>query len=174
VTHNLAVRRPSPWAPAAAAAACAALLAVSIARGLSLSADLASARADLESARFRAGVMRAAAARADALAAPHLLARAARDALAARSVDPGILRRIEPALPGDCWLVSADLRGGRLVLSGRSLSWRSAAAFADALQRVPGIARAWVSTLSSRGASREYDFLAVAELRAPGAGGPAP
>ncbi|GEM_PF-3591920 len=168
--HNLAVRQPFWHGPLLGWALVACALIGGLAWGGALDARLGALGRGVAAQRARAARLRVELREAERIAAPRRRAQAIMAALDRDAVDPAVLRRIEPAAPEDVWLTSADLARGRLAIDGRAVTWRSAAGFADALSRVPGLANVQLTSLQAAGSGRAgYDFHITAD-----AAGPAP
>jgi Tfp pilus assembly protein PilN len=167
--HNLAIRQPYRHAALLGWLLVACVLAGGLAWGSALGARLGAATRELGAENARIAALRVELREAERIAAPRRRAQAIMAALDRDAVDPAVLRRLEPAAPPDVWLVGADLSRGRLLVDGQALAWRSVAAFADALSRVPGLTSVQLTSLQAHGASGGYDFHISAQ-----AAGPAP
>jgi len=171
--HNLALRRPLPHAAFGGWLVLVAVLAALVIRWTLLGTALADTTARIATAQQLAASVEHQLTLAQRRAAPRLQAAAVRDTLRSDAIDPGVLRRVELAIPPDVWLVTADLGHGQLTLDGRAMRWQDVAAFADALQRVPGVTNPDISSVSQWQTAGEFQFHIVAAAPGPvAAGGP--
>jgi Tfp pilus assembly protein PilN len=165
--HNLAVRQPSRHGAVLGWFLVACVLAGGLAWGSALGAHLRATTRAIAAEDARLASLRADLREAERIAAPRRRAQAIMAALDRDAVDPAVLRRLEPAAPRDVWLTGADLARGRLLVDGQALAWRSAAEFADALSRVPGLTNVQLTSLQAHGSSGGYDFHISAQAARP-------
>jgi Tfp pilus assembly protein PilN len=165
--HNLAVRRPLRHGPLLGWLLVGCVLTAGLAWGSALGAHLRATTRAIAAEDARLASLRADLREAERIAAPRRRAQAIMTALDRDAVDPAVLRRLEPEAPGDVWLTSADLVRGRLLVDGQALAWRSVAAFADALSRVPGLTNVQLTSLAAHGAGGGYDFHVGAQAARP-------
>jgi len=169
--HNLALRPPLRHAVLGGWLVFVAVLAALVIRSTMLGTALADTTARIASEQQMAASVQQQLALAQRRAAPRLRAAAVRDTLQSDAIDPGVLRRVERAIPADVWLVTADLGHGHLTLDGRALRWQDVAGFADALQRVPGVTDPEISSVGQWQAAGEFGFHIVAAATGPGTAG---
>lgn len=183
--HNLLEREAPAFLTALLWATAAATLLVVAAQVVSLRARVHALEGQIAALQAQARSVEAAAAAAERRAAPYKEAAALHRALEGQGVNPGLVRRLESAMPGDVWLSSLTMSRETVVINGRALSADSIAQAVAAMRALPGVADARV-TVVTKSAQGIYEFHmtlqpAQAELRsqAPGAaasreGGAAP
>jgi hypothetical protein len=109
-------------------------------------------------------------AQADARIAPFRQAAEIAAGLDREAADPGLLRRLEMAVPDDVWFIGVTLSRNTMGIDGRSLGLADIARTVMAIRGTPGIASAEV-TVVTKSAEGWYTFHLVAEPQADQHGG---
>jgi len=170
--HNLALRRPLPHAAPGGWLVFVAVVAALVIHWTILGTALADTTARIASEQQLAASVEQQLMVAQRRAAPRLQAAAVRETLRSDAIDPGVLRRVERAIPPDVWLVTADLGHGQLTLDGRAMRWQDIAGFTDALQRVPGVTDPEISSVSQWQTAGVFAFHIIAAVASRAATGP--
>jgi len=165
--HNLAIRQPFRHGTLLGWLLVAGVLAGGIAWGSVLGTRLNTLTDAINAESARIADLQVQVRAAERVATPKRQAQSIMAALNRDAVDPGVVRRIEPAAPPDVWLVSANLSRGRLLIDGQALAWQSIAAFANTLSHAPGLANVQLTSLQVHGGGGGYDFHVSADATAP-------
>jgi Tfp pilus assembly protein PilN len=157
VRHNLLEREGPALLTGLLWAAAAAVLLIVVLQAVSLRARVHALERQIGSLQAQERSVEAAADAAERRAAPYREAAAIGRGLADQEADPGLVRRLESAVPGDVWLSSLTMSRETVVIDGRALSAGSIARAVAAMRTVPGVADARV-TVVTRSAQGIYEF----------------
>ncbi|HLJ58891.1 MAG TPA: PilN domain-containing protein [bacterium] len=171
--HNLIVRDTTRPIAIVLWALVALVSMLTVAQAMAVRNEVHTLRLIVSAAQARVTQLQARAAEADARVAPFQQASEIAAQLGMDTIEPTMLRQVEPQVPTDIWFTDVTMSRDTIGVDGRGLSLESIAKTAEVLRNTAGIASVQV-TVVTKAVEGWYSFHIVAHPQSPSKGGPRP